>query len=1214
MQQGGRASMQQGGRASMQQEARASMQKEARGSLASPGGQKVMAATIYTKDEELSTTSEEQPPRMTCWLMPESVQRVIDSGMEKIYGPRPRRPYRPPMLDMEVEEDDYDPYFKGTEATQAVYKPEEGRVMYPSEKRRKPRRPVYPAEEDFDVMFQDELVIGGGSRMMYDDEGDAGYADEGDMYEEETEDAFYMDDMMYQGGQGNPMMYRQPMGQPMMQPMIQPMMGQPMMQPMMGPPVMQQMGQPMMQPMGQSMMPQMGPTMMPQMGQPMMQPPMMQAMPAQQYGYAQQPQNIVINQKDHIEVSSSDTDVNVKWTKQYAMGLPSDVDELNRTGSSVRIDQRVKIRAQKSSTTDSEDTSGKKSAAVQTARNDPISTTSQTERPMKDSKSIEAKVDTDDVATQRNRYPERAADTQTFGTSPFVPGAGMPFMFPPGMMNPFMMGAMGMPQPQPPPPPPPAPEPPPPPPCEECAQLKSCCEDVPFEDLKKNIEEDIANIVNENLEVKISDEDTKILVARPDSPYKLVYLIPQRPQVVKEEKSIQTAKQPTDKSIQTEGKKGAKGAKSFDTDGGEGERVIMASYNTQERQINGKRVRTTKAFRVTQSDDENITEVQESSSSSENGRSRSKRRSRSKKRAKRARSDGAYPRSLTISVGRTSSTTSRSRSPGLGRRSRSPSAGAARSETPMQGQRHSRHWKEAASSSSCSVSSHTNVSVICPASNPEAVSCTARAYVDTSPARTHSRVPSRKHAAQGDDSTHVSTRCTVVTSDTNLTARTMQGVPELPADVKPKSNRVWVERIYNERPESSRFSPRAENRASSPIDMTRRPSGERPPSPRGGRDKGGMVCKPPRSASSMFQTAGEARCYQSPNRNASYMEAERIAKQIAQQIAPQIIAARQKEPMQEKQRSGQSSVVQNMISNARQHHQQLQQQQQQQQQQQHQQYQQQILQPRRSQHRQSPFRRDEETSRYENRNMYTTNGRYTVRSQQSLERLSNAQGSRLLTESKVSRYGTAAAGVTSSLSQSLPQRYSGGGYRQGGGGGSGPPRRSATMSAVSRNLQMSPQQQQPQHLQSRGSPLCGRQSPPARYILPIQLQVTGQPSRVAAAGAGGYNQSPRGGSRVSPGLSGSRSKITMMQQQQRQEQRSSVVMRNIEQDSSSPPRMTPNNSCHGDKKRAFYKRAYRLRIPAQEKQVLTYALVALVALISIILVINTLGKKRVGVE
>ncbi|KAL1428475.1 hypothetical protein MTO96_002850 [Rhipicephalus appendiculatus] len=515
------------------------------------------------------------------------------------------------------------------------------------------------------------------------------------------------------------------------------------------------------------------------------------------------------------------------------------------------------------------------------------------------------------------------------------------------------------------------------------------------------------------------------------------------------------------------------------------------------------------------------------------------------------------------------------------------------------------------------------------------MSCTARAYVDKSPARTHSRAPSRRQAAHDDDEAHISARCTVVTSDTNISARTTQDVPEPVGDVKPKMNKVYVERVYNERPQSSRLGQRMEKRGPSPpplAEMTTRMSGERPPSPRGGREKGGMMFKPPRSVSSIFQAAAESRCYQSPNRNASYIEAERIAKQIAQQIAPQIIAARQKEPQaQDKQKSGgQSSALQDMITTARQHNQQLQQQQQQQQQQSQQRYQQQLLQPRRSQLRQQPFptdeetipqprrsqirqpfrrdedtvlqprrsqirqqqfrrdedtpvqprrsqvrepqfrgveevlvlprrsqlreppfRRDEETTRYENRTFYETDGRYTVTSQQSLERLKNAEGSRLMAENK----------------------------------------------------------QSPQHLQSRGSPLCGNKSPQARYILPIQLQVTGRPSR--AGTAGGYNQSSRaGGSRLSPGLSRSRSKIMMQQQ----EQRSSVVMRTIEQDSSSPPRTTPTSSCHGDKKRAFYKRAYRLRIPAQEKQVLTYALVALVALISIILVINTLGKRRATIE
>ncbi|XP_077508878.1 uncharacterized protein LOC144120411 [Amblyomma americanum] len=1173
-----------------------------------------LAATIYTKEEETSASDEQ--PRRACWLMPESVQRVLDCGMEKIYGPRPRRPYRPPMLEMEVEEDDYDPYFNKAEATEAVYKPEDGRVMYPSEKRRKARRPVYPDEEDFDVMFQDELVVDGeGPRMMY--EGDARYADEGDMFEEETEDVIYMDDeqMMYQG---NRMLYRQPVGQHMMQPMMQPMVGQPMIQPMMGQAMMQPMAPPMMQPMGQSMMPQMSPTMMHQM--PMMQPvnsPMMQAMPVQQYGYAQQPvarqeiydpsQGVTINKKDHIEVSSSDTDVNVKWTDTYAVGLP---DELNRTGSGVRIEHKVKVRTQKeqSSTTDGDDESGKKSAAVQTVRHDPVSTTAQTERPERDSKSISARADTDDAATQRNRQPERAMDTQTFGTSPFVPGAGMPFMFPPGMMNPFMMGAMGMQQQQAPPPPPPPPEPPAPPPCEECAQLKSCCDDVPFEDLKKNIEEDIMNIVNENLEVKISDEDTKILVARPDSPYKLVYLIPQRPQVVKEEKSIQTAKEPAEKGIQTEGKKGVDGAKSLD---GEGERVIKASYSTKECQVNGKRVRTTKAFRVTQSDDEkSATEVQESSSSSGNGRS--KRRSRSKRRAKRARSDGAYPRSLTISVGRTSSTTDRSRSPSHSRRS----PGAVRSDTPTQRQS-PKHWREiVVASSSTSISSQTNVSIIGPPSNADSVTCHARAYIDNSPARGQYHVPSR-YAAQGEGPANA--RCVIVTSDTNMTSHETRDVAEPPAEAKPKSNKVYVERIYSERPESARFSPRMESRACSPRPPPPVAGTDRPPSPRM-HDKSGFVCRPPQSASSVFQSAVDAR-HKSINRNPSYVNAERIAKQIAQQIAPQIIAARQKEPFHQKHKSGQPTALQSMVATAQQQHQQ-------QQQQLHH-----LLQHKRSQHR-----KDHETTRYEDSTQYQTTGRYTLMSQHSLDRLSNAQGARCVAENKVSRYGPAAPSLSQSfpqrtsgrytvvsqhslerlsnaqgtrcvadnkvsrygpaapsLSQSFPQRYS-----------SGQPRRSATMSAMGSPLHRG---------QPRGShsPYGARQSPQqARYILPIQLQVTGQPSPVTAASQ--YSQHRSAGSRITAHPEKSRSKVIMMQQQQQQQQGqlSSVMLRSVEPDS--PPRMTPATSCHGDKKRAFYKRAYRLRIPAQEKQVLTYALVALVALISVILVINTLGKRRTNAD
>ncbi|KAL3244336.1 hypothetical protein MRX96_018956 [Rhipicephalus microplus] len=441
----------------------------------------------------------------------------------------------------------------------------------------------------------------------------------------------------------------------------------------------------------------------------------------------------------------------------------------------------------------------------------------------------------------------------------------------------------------------------------------------------------------------------------------------------------------------------------------------------------------------------------------------------------------------------------------------------------------------------------------------------------------------------------------------------MEDVPKLVGDVKPKMNKVYVERVYNERPESSRLGQRMGKRAPSPsplVDMTTRMSGERPPSLRGGREKGGMMFKPPRSVSSVFQTAAGSRCYQSPNRNASYIEAERIAKQIAQQIAPQIIAARQKEPQaQDKQISDEETILQPRRSHTRQQPcrrdeepplQPLRSQNRQQPfrrdedtlvqprwsqlrdspfrgdqetpvQPHRSQIRQQpfrreevLVQPRRSQLREPPFRRDEETTRYENRTLYETDGRYAVTSQQSLERLKNTEGSRIVTENKVCRYGPpGAVPVRSSLSQSFPQRYAGGSYRHvgGGGGGVASPRRSATMSSVSHNLQQSPH-----HLQSRGSPLCGNKSPQARYILPIP--------------AASNRQAKSASSRTRQIL----------------------------------PRATPTNSCHGDKKRAFYKRAYRLRIPAQEKQVLTYALVALVALISIILVINTLGKRRATIE
>ncbi|KAH7956959.1 hypothetical protein HPB52_013924 [Rhipicephalus sanguineus] len=193
----GRASMQQGGRMSMQQRgAGAPVGGGTAGSRrGSRRGLKVITATP-DPEEETTTTSEEQPPGMICSLMPQCVQRVIDSGMEKIYGPRPRRPYRPPMLDMEVEEDnDYDPYFLRIEAVPPVYKQEKGRVMYPSQKRHKTRR---PKEQDCDLVFQDELVISSGGSATHDDEGD-----EGNMRDQETEDVLYVEDIVYQGGQAN---------------------------------------------------------------------------------------------------------------------------------------------------------------------------------------------------------------------------------------------------------------------------------------------------------------------------------------------------------------------------------------------------------------------------------------------------------------------------------------------------------------------------------------------------------------------------------------------------------------------------------------------------------------------------------------------------------------------------------------------------------------------------------------------------------------------------------------------------------------------------------------------------------------------------------------------------------------------------------------------------------------------------------------------------
>lgn len=1101
---------------------------------ASLGGERVLSpsaapakkglrATIYTHEEE--TSSSEEQPRNACWFMPERVQRMFDTGMERICGPRPKRPYRPPMLEMEVEEDDYDPYANFA-ATANEHRPAKGRAT----RSRMGRRPVYPEDDDFEVMFQNEVFIGGdgGPQGMYDDGAGAGY-DEGSTYDEQADDA-YMDGMMYRGNQG--IMY----GPAMMQPMMQPMMGQPLMQPMMQP----MMAQPMM---GQPMMGQMGQALM---GQPMMAQPMMQAMP---YGFAQQqvagtmdqydPTQSLNNQQDHIEVTASGSDTNVVWTNKYE--VPIDMGP-QRTGSNIRIEQhvRVKTRKEQSSSTESDEVSGMKTAAVQTKRSGPVSTTAQTDTPLSDSKGVSARADTDDAATQRNRQPERGVDTQTYGTSPYVMGAGMPFMNP--FMNPFMMSAMGM-------APPPVPQqqlapqtgsPPPPssPPCEECAQLKSCCDEVPFEEIKRNIQEDIVNIKRENINVKISEEDAKIIVARPDSPYKLVYLIPQRAEVVKEEKSSQTGQE--DKNKQDPGSKKPKEK----GEGGEGgEQVIMASIKTKECQVNGKRVRTTKAVRITQSDDEKSAaeaNEEEESSSSDNARSRSKRRSRSKKRAKRSRSDGAYPRSLTISLGRTSSTTDRSR-----HLSRSPSAAPPPSDASTH-PRSPKRW-QVVSHRESSIST-SNGSFAAASSNVEIASVNARA----------SRAQNKHVLRENEPPKMKGSGYRPFPSSVTNIVRDRYERPE----VKPKVNRVFVERVYPERPGGPRMSPRREVEGEAHSPRSERGGRGSPPQRRDDRPAGGLVCKPPKSVSSVFQAAAEGR-YHGAGRSMSYLDAERIAKQIAQQIAPQIIAARQKEPMS--QRSGQASALQGMIQAAQQK-------------------------PQPQQHARHELH--EPTPRYES--LYPNSSRYAAKSQLSLERISSAQGR--TTDFKISRFDQ--AGAAHSLSQSSPQRYHASDYPR----PLSQAKRSATMSSVNRDRGRPGPQQPPRAGYATAS---GHGSPP-RFILPVQVQLTGK-----ASGAGVSSSAYAPGARI-PVHGDLYPETTRSKMMHQQEQQSSLQLgRNgIEPDLSSPPHMSGPVTCHADKKRAFYKRAYRLRIPSHEKQVLTYALVALVALISIILVINTLGKRR----
>ncbi|EEC15356.1 hypothetical protein IscW_ISCW011680, partial [Ixodes scapularis] len=115
------------------------------------------------------------------------------------------------------------------------------------------------------------------------------------------------------------------------------------------------------------------------------------------------------------------------------------------------------------------------------------------------------------------------------------------------------------------------------------------------------------------------------------------------------------------------------------------------------------------------------------SSSSDRGRSRSK--SRSKTMSRRAVSEGKYPQSITISVGRTSSTTERSRS-------RSCTLSPVRSVVtgPNRSPRQAgKRWKEISISSSySSASSRTNGSIIGVSSNAGTASTHTSYYCDPS--------------------------------------------------------------------------------------------------------------------------------------------------------------------------------------------------------------------------------------------------------------------------------------------------------------------------------------------------------------------------------------------------------------------------------------------------------------------------------------------------
>ncbi|XP_029848684.2 uncharacterized protein LOC115330795 [Ixodes scapularis] len=1160
----------------------------------SAGSARVAPTTTRQKDDDHADSEEYEHEQNVCWLVPERIQRMFSPL-------KPQRPHRAAgaslPLEMEVDDESFDPYLNQGEAMQTGYQPEEEHVMYRTRSPVPGRRRMYETEQECKIMYQGSLdpsivyqemqgggIVYGGKGSMYDDQ------QQGIVYQDAQCAAMYMEEPEQR------VVYQDPRT------------------------VYQQ-----------------------QMVEAMPQVQMTQAIPQQQYAYVTgrpatcmySPSQNLVTQKGYIKISVSEQDLSQNWTDRYAPGGP------NRQPSGVVAGRPQPMTMQQAQGSDAtgfrmymnaqrqyqgqspggsmeseggfftrDESFGMKTAAVQTMPDLPISTTVQTEISHKETKSVHAKAETDEVATQQNFPKWTVSNSQTF--PPYVPGAGMPFMGMGQMASPFMSTRMPV-------APPMVHEPPPPPPassrpCDECDRKKNCCEDVPFEDLQRNIEEDIANIVNENMNVKISNEDTKILVARPDSPYKLVYLIPQRPEIVKEAKSIQTANLPEDKWMQTDAKSRNLSRRSV-ADGEAAEascQIEVSKINTKECRVNGKRVRTTKAYRISQSEDKDgMTEVIQDSSSSDRGRSRSK--SRSKTMSRRAVSEGKYPQSITISVGRTSSTTERSRS-------RSCTLSPVRSVVtgPNRSPRQAgKRWKEISISSSySSASSRTNGSIIGVSSNAGTASTHTSYYCD----------PSKRPLFRSCSMTNMPpsstaqspVRCLVAGGATGMV---YEGNKEWRHDYRNKvgtsSSKVYVERAYPEPPDP-KYRPecrsplstdpnvvlctdtgaprRTEVCTRTPEGFTRRitevyttrPSDKRTYSPVGGQPP--RMSARPRSASSgrrsvtNYEGLQTARVAMGAVGQSSNYQAEQIAKQIAHQLAPQLSAMKQMEPqryVQEQETIRQPSRSPSASQRT-------------------------TLQP-------LPQRAFQNSSRpvymaeSPEDDVYR-GGYYTYKATHSQERLLNEQSHKIAKDCKV-RYNREAApsvsqGLLQQSSRQQPARYASHGNN----------RRMMVQSSMSQTLHPTYQHAS---LRTNYTPyskpstiLQPGQAPP-RYILPIQLQVTGGSSRgpVSMATFRATVPVPAHAEVMAPSKAINGIAMNQQQQLQQQDAGSTTQMRSIHPDVS-PSRAHSPQRCPVDKRKAFYKRAYGLRIPAQEKQVLMYALVSLVALISVILVINTIGKRH----